>query len=113
MADRFDDATQVRAHPAHFLSSSSDVLCSQKELQSFLDREQAQARVQQSIHTFTSMCWDKCVFRRSSSTSTLYMSFVQMHHWYALDAILSGRRELLGQLRRTIFGYEPLHGAEN
>jgi len=33
----------------------------QKELQSFLDREQAQARVQQSIHTFTSMCWDKCV----------------------------------------------------
>ncbi|KAI0001781.1 hypothetical protein BJV77DRAFT_1063179 [Russula vinacea] len=42
MADRFDDATQ-------------------KELQAFLDREQAQARVQQSIHTFTSMCWDKCI----------------------------------------------------
>jgi len=42
MADRFDDATQ-------------------KELQSFLDREQAQARLQQSIHTFTSMCWDKCI----------------------------------------------------
>jgi len=42
MADRFDDATQ-------------------KELQSFLEREQAQARLQQSIHTFTSMCWDKCI----------------------------------------------------
>ncbi|KAH9982724.1 hypothetical protein BGW80DRAFT_42637 [Lactifluus volemus] len=40
MADRFDDATQ-------------------KELQAFLEREQAQARVQQAIHTFTSMCWDK------------------------------------------------------
>jgi mitochondrial import inner membrane translocase subunit TIM8 len=37
----------------------------QKELQTFLEREQAQARVQQSIHTFTSMCWDKCVLLTS------------------------------------------------
>ncbi|EIM83362.1 uncharacterized protein STEHIDRAFT_159947 [Stereum hirsutum FP-91666 SS1] len=42
MSGQFDEATQ-------------------KELQTFLDREQAQARVQQSIHTFTSMCWDKCI----------------------------------------------------
>ncbi|PWN90066.1 putative TIM8-translocase of the mitochondrial inner membrane [Acaromyces ingoldii] len=33
----------------------------QKELQSFLDAEQAKARVQSSIHNFTDMCWDKCV----------------------------------------------------
>ncbi|ETW87459.1 mitochondrial import inner membrane translocase [Heterobasidion irregulare TC 32-1] len=42
MAESFDESTQ-------------------KELQTFLDREQAQARVQQSIHSFTSMCWDKCI----------------------------------------------------
>jgi len=33
----------------------------QKELATFLEREQAQARVQQSIHTFASLCWDKCI----------------------------------------------------
>ncbi|KAH9968720.1 Tim10/DDP family zinc finger protein, partial [Russula dissimulans] len=33
----------------------------QKEIQTFLEREQAQARVQQSIHNFTSMCWEKCI----------------------------------------------------
>jgi len=33
----------------------------QKELATFLEREQAQARVQSSIHNFTSMCWDKCI----------------------------------------------------
>ncbi|EGN99963.1 hypothetical protein SERLA73DRAFT_180305 [Serpula lacrymans var. lacrymans S7.3] len=33
----------------------------QKELQTFLDREQAQARLHSSIHNLTSMCWDKCI----------------------------------------------------
>ncbi|TFK40969.1 Tim10/DDP family zinc finger-domain-containing protein [Crucibulum laeve] len=42
MADKFDEATQ-------------------KELATFLEREQAQARLQTSIHNFTSMCWDKCI----------------------------------------------------
>ncbi|KAI0047801.1 hypothetical protein FA95DRAFT_1491972, partial [Auriscalpium vulgare] len=41
----------------------------QKELQTFLDREQAQARVQQSIHNLTSMCWDKCI---TSTPSTRF-----------------------------------------
>jgi len=62
MADRFDDATQVRVYLVLVVSNpnrSPPML--QKELQSFLEREQAQARLQQSIHTFTSMCWDKCV----------------------------------------------------
>jgi len=31
----------------------------QKELTTFLENEQAKAKLQQSIHTFTSMCWDK------------------------------------------------------
>ncbi|GAK61929.1 mitochondrial import inner membrane translocase subunit TIM8 [Moesziomyces antarcticus] len=33
----------------------------QKELQTFLDAEQAKARVQSSIHTFTDRCWDQCI----------------------------------------------------
>ncbi|CAH7666534.1 Tim10/DDP family zinc finger-domain-containing protein [Phakopsora pachyrhizi] len=33
----------------------------QKELSSFLEQEQAKARLQTSIHTFTDMCFDKCV----------------------------------------------------
>ncbi|KDN37813.1 putative TIM8-translocase of the mitochondrial inner membrane [Tilletiaria anomala UBC 951] len=33
----------------------------QKELQSFLDTEQAKARVQNSVHNFTELCWDKCI----------------------------------------------------
>jgi len=32
-----------------------------QELSSFIEKEQAQARVQDSIHKMTSMCWDKCV----------------------------------------------------
>ncbi|CAL1696137.1 unnamed protein product [Somion occarium] len=42
MAEGFDEATQ-------------------KELATFMDNERARARVNQSIHTLTSMCWDKCV----------------------------------------------------
>ncbi|KAI5475984.1 mitochondrial import inner membrane translocase subunit TIM8 [Pseudohyphozyma bogoriensis] len=33
----------------------------QKELQSFLEQEQTKAKLQSSIHTFTDMCWDKCI----------------------------------------------------
>ena len=70
MADRFDDATQVLfLTTLELLIVLTFVLFTlyQKELQAFLDREQAQARVQQSIHTFTSMCWDKYVFSTSFS----------------------------------------------
>ncbi|KAI0785984.1 Tim10/DDP family zinc finger-domain-containing protein [Abortiporus biennis] len=42
MADKFDEA-------------------SQKELSKFLENEQAQARVQSTIHQLTSTCWDKCI----------------------------------------------------
>lgn len=34
----------------------------QKELSTFVENEQAQQRLNSSIHTFTDMCWDKCVY---------------------------------------------------
>jgi len=34
---------------------------SQKHLNEFLEQEQVQARVAERIHTFTEMCWDKCI----------------------------------------------------
>jgi len=34
---------------------------SQKQLNEFLEQEQVQARVADRIHTFTEMCWDKCI----------------------------------------------------
>ena len=36
-----------------------------------------------------------------------------MYLWHALDAVLPGRGELPGQLRRTIFGYQSLHGEKD
>ncbi|KZP32348.1 hypothetical protein FIBSPDRAFT_723235 [Athelia psychrophila] len=40
--DKFDDATQ-------------------KELQTFLEQEQAHSRVQTAVHKLTGICWDKCI----------------------------------------------------
>ncbi|KAI0757159.1 Tim10/DDP family zinc finger-domain-containing protein [Daedaleopsis nitida] len=42
---------------------------SQKELEQFIETEQAQARVQSQIHNLTSLCWDKCVGSISSGFS--------------------------------------------
>ncbi|KAG2368226.1 Tim10/DDP family zinc finger-domain-containing protein [Suillus spraguei] len=33
----------------------------QKELATFFEREQAQARINSTVHNLTSMCWDKCI----------------------------------------------------
>ncbi|RUS22980.1 Tim10/DDP family zinc finger-domain-containing protein [Endogone sp. FLAS-F59071] len=33
----------------------------QRELQKFLENENAKAQIQRSIHTFTDLCWDKCI----------------------------------------------------
>ncbi|TFK76909.1 hypothetical protein BDN72DRAFT_830083 [Pluteus cervinus] len=33
----------------------------QKELATFLEKEQAQARLNSAVHNFTAMCWDKCI----------------------------------------------------
>ncbi|KNZ73497.1 Mitochondrial import inner membrane translocase subunit TIM8, partial [Termitomyces sp. J132] len=32
-----------------------------KELSTFLEKEQAQAKINSSIHTLTNMCWTKCI----------------------------------------------------
>ncbi|EIW86485.1 hypothetical protein CONPUDRAFT_45798 [Coniophora puteana RWD-64-598 SS2] len=32
-----------------------------KELQTFIEREQAQSRYNSTVQNMTSMCWDKCV----------------------------------------------------
>ncbi|KAF7789900.1 hypothetical protein EIP86_000848 [Pleurotus ostreatoroseus] len=40
-----------------------------KELETFLENEQAQSRLNSSIHMFTSMCWDKCI---TSTPSTRF-----------------------------------------
>ncbi|RPD63107.1 hypothetical protein L226DRAFT_564494 [Lentinus tigrinus ALCF2SS1-7] len=42
---------------------------SQKELQQFIETEQAHARVQSQVHNLTSLCWDKCVGSISSGFS--------------------------------------------
>ncbi|KIY65511.1 hypothetical protein CYLTODRAFT_456240 [Cylindrobasidium torrendii FP15055 ss-10] len=33
----------------------------QRELDAFLRREQAAAKVQSTIHTLSGLCWDKCI----------------------------------------------------
>ncbi|KAI0082187.1 hypothetical protein K474DRAFT_1634141 [Panus rudis PR-1116 ss-1] len=53
MADKFDEATQ-------------------KELATFMEQEQAQARLHSSIHTLTSTCWDKCITGTPSSSFSRY-----------------------------------------
>jgi hypothetical protein len=57
---KFDEATQACPFISFkFAVPVSKSVASQKELAAFLDREQAQARVQSTIHMLTSMCWDK------------------------------------------------------
>ncbi|KAH9944524.1 uncharacterized protein BXZ73DRAFT_97009 [Epithele typhae] len=51
-----------------------------KELQTFLEAEQAQQRVQENIHSLTNMCWDKYVVflpprPAIRAISTLFSSF--------------------------------------
>ncbi|KAI8995480.1 Tim10/DDP family zinc finger-domain-containing protein [Trametes punicea] len=42
---------------------------SRKELEQFIETQQAQSRVQTQVQMLTSMCWDKCVGSISSSFS--------------------------------------------
>lgn len=59
MADKFDDATQV----SPLLTIPRRILTSvQKEIQTFLEQEQAHSRVQTAVHKLTGMCWDKYVY---------------------------------------------------
>ncbi|EDR15070.1 uncharacterized protein LACBIDRAFT_170754 [Laccaria bicolor S238N-H82] len=40
----------------------------QKELTSFIEREQAQAKLHASIQRFTDLCWDKCMSSKPSTS---------------------------------------------
>ncbi|KAH9857932.1 Tim10/DDP family zinc finger-domain-containing protein [Lenzites betulinus] len=42
---------------------------SRKELESFIETQQAQTRVQTQVNTLAEMCWDKCVGSISSGFS--------------------------------------------
>ena len=33
----------------------------QQELQTFLEQENAKARLQSAVHNYTDICWDKCI----------------------------------------------------
>ncbi|KAI6134017.1 Tim10/DDP family zinc finger-domain-containing protein [Pisolithus croceorrhizus] len=57
---QFDDATKVGTHYLHSLFAALQTIL-QKELATFLEREQAHARVNDSIRNLTGMCWDKCI----------------------------------------------------
>ncbi|CAO3630351.1 unnamed protein product [Cunninghamella blakesleeana] len=37
----------------------------QRELAQFLEAENAKARIQQTVHTLTDSCWDKCISKVS------------------------------------------------
>lgn len=100
--DKFDDATKVSFFPA--LSYFSFLtLTTQQELSQFIEQEQAQARVQESIHKMTSMCWDKYVyfsriFRPLLSLTSPAISQVRDRN--TLEPLLSLRRVLPLALRR-------------
>jgi hypothetical protein len=57
-----DDASKVRRASiilSFFLLTSLPNL--QKELEQFIQREQAGARARVAVQQYTSICWDKCV----------------------------------------------------
>jgi import inner membrane translocase subunit TIM8 len=49
------------------MSGSEFDEATQRDLQKFLESENARMRLQQSIQTFTDLCWDKCITKISGS----------------------------------------------
>lgn len=60
-----DEATQVGILEYNL----SILMPEQRELNSFVEQEQAKAKLQSSTHTFTEMCWNKWV---SQFYATIY-----------------------------------------
>ncbi|SCZ99035.1 BZ3500_MvSof-1268-A1-R1_Chr7-1g09365 [Microbotryum saponariae] len=56
-----DTYTYTMSAPQAPASTEQFDAATQRELQAFLEQEQTKARLQTSIHTFTDMCWDKCI----------------------------------------------------
>ncbi|KAI8977198.1 Tim10/DDP family zinc finger-domain-containing protein, partial [Mycotypha africana] len=42
----------------------------QRELAQFLEAEQAKARVQETVHSLTDNCWDKCIAKVNNKLSS-------------------------------------------
>jgi mitochondrial import inner membrane translocase subunit TIM8 len=57
---KFDEATQACSLSLLLLLLHLFNSHIQRELATFIEKEQAQARVQDAVHKLTSMCWDKC-----------------------------------------------------
>lgn len=55
--EAFDPATRVSLFIQNGLHISYALL--QRELDAFLSREQANAKLNSTIHSLTTMCWDK------------------------------------------------------
>lgn len=60
LSEKFDEAT--KASSTSPLCRASSLTCPQKELSAFIEKEQAQARLNAVTQNMTAMCWDKCVF---------------------------------------------------
>ncbi|KAG0166834.1 Mitochondrial import inner membrane translocase subunit tim8 [Apophysomyces sp. BC1034] len=39
-----------------------------RELAQFIESENAKARIQETVHTLTDTCWDKCIFKVNNKT---------------------------------------------
>lgn len=60
---KFDEATQVNIRNSRLYLANE----TQKELATFLSREETQAKLQSTVHTLTNMCWDKYAFNTVTS----------------------------------------------
>ena len=97
-----------RRDPGNLLSTllnTSPTHPPQKELSQFIEQEQSHARVQESIHKMTSMCWDKCLnftptFTKQTNNSLSGVSpaplqpvsLVQKSHVFRIASTVSSTR---------------------
>ncbi|THU94848.1 hypothetical protein K435DRAFT_667492, partial [Dendrothele bispora CBS 962.96] len=67
----------------------------QKELAAFLEKEQTQAKLHSTVHTFTTMCWDKCV---TSTPSTRFSRGEESCLMNCVDRFLDSSIFLVNQI---------------
>ncbi|KAF5382885.1 hypothetical protein D9757_006354 [Collybiopsis confluens] len=68
----------------------------QKELATFLEKEQTQAKLQSTIHNFTNMCWDKCI---TSTPSTRFSRGEESCLYSCVDRFLDSSIYLVKQIQ--------------
>nr|GAT49780.1 predicted protein [Mycena chlorophos] len=72
----------------------------QKELAAFLERQQAEARVQSTIHNLSMMCWDKCV---TSTPSTRFSRSEEACLANCVDRFLDSSMHLVRRIEEQRF----------